>query len=80
MKLRTLDRARINALWGTIFLFLLPITLGLVYVLAGFQSKLLLVLFGFAGLASGVAGFFFFLTTVNQLQQASKEKLGKTET
>lgn len=77
MKLRTVDRARINALWGTIFLFLLPITLGLVYVLAGFQSAMLLITFAVLGLASLVAGFLFFLKAVDQLQQASKEKLGK---
>lgn len=77
MKLTTVDRARINALWGTIFLFLLPITLGIVYALSGLEGTLALLLFGVAGLISAVAGFLFFLTAVNQLQQASKEKVGK---
>ena len=77
MKLTTANRARINALWGTIFLFLLPITLGIVYALSGLEGTLALLLFGVAGLISAVAGFLFFLTAVNQLQQASKEKLQK---
>jgi hypothetical protein len=77
MMLTTVNRARINALWGTIFLFLVPITLGVVYVLGNFHSKSMLLLFGFAGLASGVAGFMFFLKTVDQLQAASKEKSSK---
>ncbi len=77
MKLTTANRARINALWGTIFLFLLPITLGFIYVLSELQGTLALVLFGFAGIICAIAGFLFFLTAVNQLQQASKEKVGK---
>jgi putative effector of murein hydrolase LrgA (UPF0299 family) len=75
MKLTTLDRARINALWGTILLFLVPITLAVVYILGRFQSGLLLALFALIGLSCAAAGVVFFVATVNQLQEASKEKL-----
>jgi hypothetical protein len=79
MKLTTIDRARINALWGTILLFLIPITLAVVYILGGFQSGLLLALFALVGLSCAGAGVVFFVATVNQLQEASKEKLRSTQ-
>ena len=79
MKLTTIDRARINALWGTILLFLIPITLAVVYILGGFQSGLLLALFALVGLSCAGAGVVFFVATVNQLQEASKEKLRNTQ-
>jgi hypothetical protein len=75
MKLTTLNRARINALWGTILLFLIPITLAVVYILGGLRSGLLLALFALVGLSCAAAGVVFFVATVNQLQEASKEKL-----
>ncbi len=77
MKITTIQRARINALWGSMLLFIVPITLGIVYVLGKFNSMLLLALFAVVGLASAAAGAMFFAVTVSQLQQASKEKLSQ---
>lgn len=78
MKLNDRDRAGISALWGTVFLFLLPIAAGIFTVQSGLSGPLVIIAVGIGCLISAVAGALYFWQAVSYLTLYSKEKVAKT--
>lgn len=75
MKMTLRDKAGISALWGTLFLFLVPITAGVLYVQSDWQGTAALILVALVCVASAIAGAIFFAQAVSQLTAFSQEKV-----
>jgi putative effector of murein hydrolase LrgA (UPF0299 family) len=75
MKLTLRDKAGISALWGTIFLFLAPITVGVIYAQGDWQGLAALALVTIGCLVSAAIGAGFFVQAVAQLTAHSQEKV-----
>jgi hypothetical protein len=75
MKLSLRDRAALSALWGTIFLFLVPISIGIAFFRSHWQGvAVIAVVFG-ACLVSALVGAGFFWQASQQLTQHSRDKV-----
>lgn len=75
MKLSLRDKAGIAALWGTIFLFLVPITAGVLFAQSDLQGIAAAALVAVACLVSAAVGAGFFVQAVGQLTAHSQEKV-----
>lgn len=75
MKMSLRDRAALSALWGTVFLFLVPITVGIAFFRSDWQGfAIVAVVFG-ACLVSALVGAGFFWQASQQLTQHSRDKV-----
>lgn len=75
MKLSLRDKAGITALWGTIFLFLVPITIGVVFAQSDWGGVAVVALVAIVCLASAAIGAGFFVQAIGQLTAHSQEKV-----
>lgn len=75
MKLSLRDKAGITALWGTIFLFLAPITAGVLFAQSDWEGIAAIALVALACLVSAAVGAGFFVQAVGQLTAHSQEKV-----
>lgn len=75
MKLSLRSRAGLSALWGTVFLFLIPITTGIAFLRSAWSGIAVLGLVVGACLVSGLIGAGFFWQAVGQLTEHSREKV-----
>lgn len=69
------DKAGITALWGTIFLFLVPITAGVLFAQSEWDGLAAIALVTLACLISAVIGAGFFVQAIGQLTAYSQEKV-----
>lgn len=75
MKLSLRNKAGITALWGTIFLFLVPITVGVLFVQSDWGGIAAITLVTLACLISAAIGAGFFVQAMGQLTAHSQEKV-----
>lgn len=75
MKMSMRDKAGISALWGTIFLFLLPITAGVLFIESDWQGAAAIAAVTLACLASAAVGAGFFFQAMTRLTDYSREKV-----
>lgn len=71
------DRAGISALWGTIFLFLIPLTALWVFSGSPWEGMIAILLMGLGCSISALIGVLFFARAVGQLTEFSKEKVAR---
>ena len=79
MKLDDRDRAALSALWGTVFLFLLPITAGILTAQSGLSGALIIIAVSIGCVISAIVGAIYFWQAVSYLTLYSKAKVTKTQ-
>lgn len=77
MKLSLRDRAGISALWGTIFLFLIPLSALGAFLNSAWEGMMVIILLAVGCLISGLTGVMFFARAVAQLTEFSKQKVAR---
>lgn len=80
MKLGLREQAGMAALWGTMFLFLLPITAGMLAFQQNLDGMMVMIALIMGCLMSAAVGVLYFAKAVTLLTQHSKEQVAAGRT